>query len=89
MPRFDSNSGSEAGKKSKRGISIKSALKRQLREGKIDSDTLALAILKKVLHGDAAMTRLVMEHLDGKPKDTVDLKKKYHVTVEAKDTKVL
>ena len=64
----------EAGKKSKRGVSIKHAIRRALLKGdKFTSDIIADALLTHTTKGNAAMAKLIMEYIDGKVTDKMEM----------------
>jgi len=62
----------EMGRKSKRGVSIKSALKKQLETGKIDVDKLAGMFFIQAMKGNSAYAKMIMEYIDGKVKDQIE-----------------
>jgi len=63
----------EGGKKSKRGPSIKSAMKRLIESGEIDVDEIAKGMFQQALEGNGAYAKLVMEYIDGKVVQPIDL----------------
>jgi len=62
----------EAGKKSKRGISIVTALKKQFLSGEIDIDKIAKEMIEQ-MPKNPAMAKLIIEQLDGKPLDKIEI----------------
>jgi len=77
---------SDAGKKSKRGVSIKNAIKRALLKGdKFTADIIADSLLTHTTKGNAAMAKLIMEYIDGKVTDKMEmteLKPPEKITIE-------
>ena len=62
-----------AGQKSKRPVSIKTALKRRLQNGTITPDDVADAIIKFSTKGNAAYGKLLIEYIDGKVTDKMEM----------------
>ncbi len=61
---------SEAGKRSKRGPSLLTALKKTLAtDKKLTPDRISQGMLLSMMKGNAGMARLVMEYLEGKVPD--------------------
>lgn len=74
-PRFKKGSkeASECGKKSKRGVSIKSAMKRLIKSGKVDVDKYAQSLFDNAMKGNAGIAKLISEYLDGKVTEKTEL----------------
>jgi hypothetical protein len=74
---FDSKRASEAGKKSKRGVSLKRALKemfqKQAKEGgKITEENFVKACALAGMKGNAGMAKLLFEYIDGKVAENIN-----------------
>ena len=62
------------GGKNKLGkVSIKTELKRQLESGEIDIKTLAKSFYAQAMKGNSPYARLLMDYIDGKVKDEVEV----------------
>ena len=64
--------GSKRGKKSKRGPSLVTALKKILSEKPEIEDQLMTALVQHAMDGSPAHMKLAMEYLDGKVKEQVE-----------------
>ena len=79
MPREDTQfkKGSkrtiEAAKKSKRGVSLVTTLKRKLENNPDIADQLMQALIEHAVDGSPAHMKLAMEYLDGKVTDKVEM----------------
>lgn len=76
--QFNSKTGSSAGQKSKRGISLKSALIKMFKDeiaknGKITPENFVKACTLNGMKGNSGLARLVWEYLEGKPKEKVEI----------------
>jgi hypothetical protein len=86
----DDNRASEAGKKSKRGPSLINALKHVFEEAKENDTDLAprkfmAEIAEKCKNkGDAALLRLILEYMEGKVPDKLDVTSETKENVEIK-----
>lgn len=66
LVQFTSETGRSAGRKSKRGVSIKTELKRLLSSGEVDVKELGKNIFEHVKNGNSGFLRVVMEYLEDK-----------------------
>jgi hypothetical protein len=64
---------SEMGKKSKRGISLKTKLKEVLLNGRIDPDEFIESMYKNAIKGNSGIARLIFDHMEGKPTEKIEL----------------
>ena len=65
---------SEAGKKSKRGPSIVAALKKKLKESPDVEKTIMDALILHATDGSPAHMKMILEYIDGKVPDKVEMK---------------
>ncbi len=82
----------DAAKNQKRGVSIITALKDVLREGKggITAEKLAIAIGVHIIKGNAGMAKIAVEHLDGKvPEHNINRNLNENYTVSKKEYAVI
>lgn len=75
---FDSKRAAEAGKKSRRSVSLKTALKNMFIEeikknGNITPDKFVRMCAAHGMKGNSAMAKLIFEYIDGKVKDQLEL----------------
>ena len=61
------------GKKSKRGVSIKSALKRMFAEGRVSQDEFVDNLAEQAKQGNGAIAKLIVECIDGKVTDKLEI----------------
>jgi len=78
---FNKETASEAGKKSKRPVSLKRALKemfqKQLKEGgKITEENFVKACALSGMKGNAGMAKIIFEYIDGKVPQDVNTRDK-------------
>ena len=71
--QFNSITASEAGKKSKRGVSIKTHLQKMLDSGEVDVKDLVISMFENSKKGNGQILKIIMEYLEGKPTDTIKL----------------
>ena len=85
----DDNRASEAGKKSTHGISLKKALIDLLQNeidtnGVLTPNNVVRAMVVKGIKGNGAMMKLVVECVDGKPTENINLKSESTEEIEIK-----
>jgi len=68
----------ECGKKSKRGVSLKTALKKMFKEqndmsGDLSEENFVKACTLAGMKGNAGMAKIIFEYIDGKVKQEIEL----------------
>ena len=75
---FNSKTAAAAGKKSKRGVSLKRALRELLQKeadknGQLSPENIVRAMADHGMQGNSAMLKLMFEYVDGKVKDELEV----------------
>ena len=78
---------SEAGKKSKRGVSIKHHLQKVLDSGEVDVNDLVKSMYDNASKGNSGIVKIIMEYLEGKVPDKIiaDVESKEKVEIKLVD----
>lgn len=91
---FNSKKASEAGKKSKRGVSFKRALiemfqKEAKKGGKLTEETFVKACTLAAMKGNAGMARMIFEYIDGKVPDNINIDNKQEFIIVTPEEKAM
>jgi hypothetical protein len=72
LPKFTSEQAREAGKKSKRGRSLKTLLREVCENGEIDEKKFIKSLYLNAMKGNSGIAKLIMEYREGKVVDKVE-----------------
>ena len=76
--QFNSETAKEAGKKSRRGVSLKTSLKTMFEDeaengGKLTAENFVKACTIKAMKGNSGLAKMIFEYIDGKVKEEVEI----------------
>jgi Tfp pilus assembly protein PilW len=80
--QFNSETGSAAGKKSKRGQSLKTILKTVCEDGTIDEIAFIKSLYLNAMKGNSGIAKLIMQYREGNPPQDIKVESKSEVNVK-------